>query len=149
VSEKAEKPEPSLAAYLSYLWVKAGCPSSRTVAQEVTRRTGYSMSHTTVNDVRKGKRVPRWYVAEAITQALDGDVGQARELWARDRMPKITPPELGVSMRGLAEQMEQVTAELQALRRAVVEANQHNHLPELRVDIGPDYYDNGGVTQWP
>jgi len=73
----------SLLAAIRLLHRQVGEPSSR----EVVRRLGRGvLSHTTVNAVLRGHRVPRWEPLRQVVVALDGDVEHFRRLWvdARD-----------------------------------------------------------------
>lgn len=75
---------------------QAGWPASRTVAANLT------CSHATVNDVLKGKRLPRWETLGPIVKVLGGDRGRFLALWeaverelrgtAPPPPPVITPP---------------------------------------------------------
>jgi len=61
---------------LRQLHVRAGEPSSRAVAD----RAG-GMSHTTVNQVLRGRRIPSWPILLRIVQGLDGDEDLFRVIW--------------------------------------------------------------------
>ncbi|WP_410669334.1 hypothetical protein [Amycolatopsis sp. cmx-4-68] len=60
----------------------AGKPSTRKIAGAVG-----GISHTTVNEMLRGARVPAWELVEKVGSYLGGDVGELRALWvATQRM---------------------------------------------------------------
>ncbi|GAA4462469.1 ATP-binding protein [Phytohabitans houttuyneae] len=72
----------SLLDEIRLLHRQAGEPSSR----EVMRRIGRGiLSHTTVNAVLRGQRVPRWDPLQQVVAALSGDVEHFRTLWMKAR----------------------------------------------------------------
>ncbi|GAA4704269.1 ATP-binding protein [Phytohabitans rumicis] len=72
---------------------RAGEPSTRTIARSLGRGV---LSHTTVNAVLRGSRVPHWGPLELVVQALGGDVERFKELWLEARgasdSPAAVPP---------------------------------------------------------
>lgn len=64
-----------LGRYVYGLWLRAGCPSSRTVAAH----TG--VNATTANDATRWATVRTWQTAELVVAYLDGDMAIARSLW--------------------------------------------------------------------
>lgn len=66
---------------LQDLWRNAGTPSSRNIQVIICRTTDRDISHTTVNDVIQGRRIPAFNTLEVIVQALGGDIEQFRKLW--------------------------------------------------------------------
>lgn len=56
---------------------RAGHPSSRSLAIKIG-----GISHTTVNDILRLKRVPPWPTLEIIINALSGSPSEVYELWA-------------------------------------------------------------------
>jgi hypothetical protein len=69
-------PEESLAAALQDLHLKAGKPSTRKIAEAVG-----GVSHTTVNEMLRGSRVPAWELVEKVSHFLSGNVDELRTLW--------------------------------------------------------------------
>lgn len=71
----------ALHAYLEDLHEKANLPSSRVIARDI------SHSHSTVNDLLKGKRMrtASWRVVRSVTLALNGDAAHAKSLWLAAR----------------------------------------------------------------
>lgn len=65
---------------LKSLHVRAGEPSSRTVASAIG-----SMSHTTVSSAIRGDRVPTWPVLSKIVHYYSGDEEEFRQLWSATR----------------------------------------------------------------
>lgn len=65
---------------LRKLHIRAGKPSSREVATSIG-----GISHTTVNNVIRGKRIPSWLVLSRIVRELGGDEALFRGLWAAVR----------------------------------------------------------------
>lgn len=89
---------PELSAWQEYhqalikLHIDADRPSTRAVAKRATT----SMSHVTVNDVLRGKRLPGWPVLRDIVCALEGDHDRFHDLWRAavqelDRRAPIAP----------------------------------------------------------
>lgn len=66
---------------LRRLHAHAGLPSSRVISQRIRNHEG-AVSHTTVNDVLSGRKVPSWRVLASILTVLDGDAEHVRTLWA-------------------------------------------------------------------
>lgn len=69
-------PEESFAAALRKLHLAAGKPSSRRIAGEVG-----GLSHTTVNEMLRGSRVPAWNLVDKVCRFFGGDVDELRALW--------------------------------------------------------------------
>ncbi|HET8662113.1 MAG TPA: AAA family ATPase [Micromonosporaceae bacterium] len=67
---------------LRRLHQRAGEPSSRAIARALGAGI---LSHTTVNAVLSGQRVPRWGPLELVVRHLGGDVERFRELWIKAR----------------------------------------------------------------
>ena len=65
---------------LKKLHIRAGEPSSREVAAGIG-----GMSHSTVNNTIRGKRVPSWPVLSKVVSQLGGDEGFFRSLWVASR----------------------------------------------------------------
>jgi hypothetical protein len=97
-------PITDLFALLDDLHARAGGPSMR----EIARRAGRgSISSSTVHNVFRGSRVPRWQYIELIVRALDGGDGERREflkLWQAawraendDERPRSSPREAASS----------------------------------------------------
>lgn len=97
MTDESETPVTAWKQYhdaLRELHLTVGAPSTRTIA----KRTD-SMSHTTVNDVLKGKRLPSWSVLEDIVLALiepesgEVHVPQFLHMWqaVRAEMGQPTP----------------------------------------------------------
>ncbi|MFF0231212.1 toll/interleukin-1 receptor domain-containing protein [Micromonospora sp. NPDC005254] len=63
-------------AAINDLYLRAGRPSSRAVATAIG-----GISHTTVNSVVKGTKVPSWPITVKIVEHLNGDVEIFRQLW--------------------------------------------------------------------
>ncbi|MEV4142665.1 hypothetical protein AB0J40_03300 [Amycolatopsis sp. NPDC049691] len=76
-------PEESLAAELRKLHLRAGKPSTRKIAAAVG-----DVSHTTVNEMLRGSRVPAWEFVKKVGLYLDGD---EQELWALWSATRKTP----------------------------------------------------------
>jgi hypothetical protein len=69
-------PEELLAAALRKLQLRAGKPSSRKIAGAVG-----GVSHTTVNEMLRGSRVPAWDLVDKVGRFLAGDEAELRTLW--------------------------------------------------------------------
>ncbi|EOD68574.1 helix-turn-helix domain-containing protein [Amycolatopsis vancoresmycina] len=69
-------PEELLASALRKLHLKAGKPSTRKIAGGVG-----GVSHTTVNEMLRGSRVPAWELVEKVGRFLEGDESELRTLW--------------------------------------------------------------------
>jgi DNA repair exonuclease SbcCD ATPase subunit len=92
-ADVAVSPDPAaeLKRQLQRLHRESGEPSLRAIAA----RTG-AVAHTTVREVLRGERLPRWGPTELVIEAIGGDPEQFRPLWvaARDRRdPQPEPPE--------------------------------------------------------
>ena len=72
----------SLLSAIRQLHLRAGEPSSRDVMRRIGRGV---LSHTTINAVLRGSRVPRWEPLQHVVAALDGDVEHFRSLWMKAR----------------------------------------------------------------
>lgn len=80
-----------LAIALGDLHRRGGRPSTRVIARQT------SISHDTVHRVLRCETVPQWSAVEAVTQALNGDPRQIRELWEACKKPSRLldhPPEV-------------------------------------------------------
>ncbi|WIX89561.1 hypothetical protein [Amycolatopsis sp. DG1A-15b] len=86
-------PEESLAAALRKLHLKAGKPSTRKIAGGIG-----GISHTTVNEMLRGARVPTWNLVEKVGRFLAGDVDELRALWMATQK---TPLPRGEAHNGL------------------------------------------------
>ena len=86
---------------LDQLHLRAGRPSTREIAVKAGRG---KISSSTVHNVFRNARVPRWNFLEEIVKALDGDIEEFHALWeaawqaehraepARASPPEIAPP---------------------------------------------------------
>ncbi|WP_431936087.1 sensor histidine kinase [Micromonospora sp. RP3T] len=70
-----------LRARLNQLHRESGEPSSR----EVSQRTRRAISHTTVNQVLRCAKAPRWNNLEVVVEALGGSITEFRALWVAVR----------------------------------------------------------------
>jgi plasmid stability protein len=77
--DKLERNEPVLDE-LKQLYVAAGRPSTRTLA-DIVREQGGTLAHTTIHTVITGRTPTTWLTLERIVRALDGDVRHFKELW--------------------------------------------------------------------
>jgi tetratricopeptide (TPR) repeat protein len=92
--------------------IAVGAPSCRTIARRIEKRSASTwsgldlagefkaLSHTTVNDVIKGKRVPKLETLLLIVDALDGDRRYFKKLWqdaqpGDDALPRATGSRTG------------------------------------------------------
>jgi hypothetical protein len=67
---------------LRSLHLQRGKPSCRAIADDIRRRDkGYSVAHSTVNNLLLGATAPAWPALERVTTTLGGDVSRMRELW--------------------------------------------------------------------
>lgn len=57
-------------------WIQAGSPTYRGMAIEA------GVSHTTIHDTLSGTRMPTWRTLQPIVEVINGDVEEARELYA-------------------------------------------------------------------
>lgn len=80
MAERKRTPEPidELTRALNTLWIAAGRPSTRVVAES----TGGVVSHSTVYAALQGRKAPRWPSVSAIVRALGGDVKTIEPLWS-------------------------------------------------------------------
>ncbi len=74
------RPARELFSELRQLHVSAGEPSSRSIAESIG-----GMSHTTVNQVMRSRRIPSWPVLAKIVKQLGGDEISFRILWNSTR----------------------------------------------------------------
>lgn len=70
-----------LRARLNQLYRESGEPSSR----EVSQRTRRAISHTTVNQILRCTKAPRWSNLEVVVEALGGNIADFRMLWVAVR----------------------------------------------------------------
>jgi hypothetical protein len=77
---------------LRTLHQQAGRPSARSIAASTAADDGYrTVSHSTVNEVLSGTRIPaRWQVVRSIVHVLGGDETRFLELWQQ-----MTPDDPG------------------------------------------------------
>jgi hypothetical protein len=69
-------------AELKRLHLQAGKPSCRAVADDIRRRDkGYTVAHSTVNNMLLGVSAPSWPALERVTTALNGDIARMKQLW--------------------------------------------------------------------
>jgi tetratricopeptide (TPR) repeat protein len=114
------EPVRSLLDGIRLLHRRAGEPSSR----EVMRRIGRGvLSHTTVNAVLRGPRVPRWEPLRHVVAALGGDVEHFRALWmkardAEERGPGADDPSVALTTRLVGR-----VPEVDLMRGLVIEAS--------------------------
>jgi transcriptional regulator with XRE-family HTH domain len=94
------------------LHLGVGAPSTRQIAA----RTDGKISHTTVNNVLRCVRLPRWGHLELVLEALGGDVEAFRQAWIAVRSP--TDQEIGPGNTTHRQD------ELDALRAEVVQLRQ-------------------------
>jgi hypothetical protein len=73
---------------LHQLYLHAGEPGVRQIASGIGRGV---ISYTTIHNVFRGPRVPKWGYLELIVEQLDGDVEEIRQLWvsAREKSSRI------------------------------------------------------------
>ncbi|MFF5077548.1 glycosyltransferase family 4 protein [Actinoplanes sp. NPDC000266] len=83
-----DHPLARLRARIDELHLHNGEPSTRTIS----RRVGKAISHTTVNNVLRGDKLPRWDQLELVVGSLGGDVEVFRPLWIDAR--KAGPPQV-------------------------------------------------------
>lgn len=102
--------------YIDRLRRAGGWQSSRTVAQEAERHTAKPMSHTTVNDVFRRKRVPTWPVMAGIAMGLGGTEDDARPLWLAAWNEAHPIPEPGDTAPVAAARMDELIEEVRAVR---------------------------------
>lgn len=73
---------------LNDLRVRAGWPTQRTIAREVTA-TSIHLSHATVSDCLAGNTVPTWDRVSALVTYLGGDPAEVFPLWiAAQKTPR-------------------------------------------------------------
>ena len=68
---------------LHALHLAAGLPSMRQIAIGIGRGV---VSSSTVHNIFRGSRVPRWVFLELVVEELHGDTGQFRNLWRAAQM---------------------------------------------------------------
>jgi hypothetical protein len=88
-----------LRAALKHLHLRAGKPSVRQIASDIT-----GISHSTVHDVLNGQRLPSWSNVERIVKYLNGDIASIRELWL---IAAEAPPEDSRTHQDFASQYRQ------------------------------------------
>jgi tetratricopeptide (TPR) repeat protein len=105
---------------------QAGEPSSRTIARGLGRGV---LSHSTVNAVLRGSRVPHWGPLELVVRALGGDLERFKVLWldargaedAASGTPRVASPSSLVGRRHELRLVQDWIADLAAGRgRAVL-----------------------------
>jgi trehalose 6-phosphate synthase len=74
---------------LHHLHLRAGEPGVRQIANGIGRGV---ISYTTVHNVFRGPRVPRWGYLELIVEQLNGDVEAFRQLWMAARQEELENP---------------------------------------------------------
>jgi signal transduction histidine kinase len=82
---------------LNQLYREGGEPSTR----EVSQRTRRAMSHTTVNQVLRCAKTPRWNYLELVVEALGGSIEEFRALWVAVRNGESPVPELVSGQRDM------------------------------------------------
>lgn len=120
-----------LRARLNQLHRENGEPSSR----EVSQRTRRAISHTTVNQIFRCTRAPRWSNLEVVVEALGGSIAEFRTLWVAVRNGESPGPtslgrqqEIFVNMARRSQTMvDQFLDHLSYLQRGELE-------PRLRGD---------------
>ncbi|MCZ7436768.1 ATP-binding protein [Micromonospora sp. WMMC241] len=80
-TDSASEALEQLRTRLNQLHREGGEPSSR----EVSQRTRRAISHTTVNQVLRCARAPRWNNLEVVVEALGGSIAEFRALWVAVR----------------------------------------------------------------
>lgn len=104
-------------AYLHALWVSAGCPSARRIAEFT------DVSHNTANQMVRRGVVPNWSKARTVLEFLGADMALAAELWAAaspvvaaaEGPPKPIPERLDrleAAVLRVSEQLEEVLRRL-------------------------------------
>lgn len=75
------------AADLRRLRMEAGNPSLRQIADRIRGNDALptTVSHSSLGDVFRGRRIPTWAVVRCIVWALDGDEREWQERWLRLR----------------------------------------------------------------
>ncbi len=80
---------------LHQIHMEAGLPSVREIETKIRARRGRSLiSSSTIHNIFRGPRVPRWNFLELVVEALHGDTAQVRVLWQaaqRDENAAGTP----------------------------------------------------------
>lgn len=70
------------------LWLEGGALSSRKIQANVV---GPPISHTTINDIIAGRRLPKWSLFSRVVAALDGDTEKFKTLWTEARGELLHP----------------------------------------------------------
>ncbi|MEH1128914.1 ATP-binding protein [Micromonospora sp. CPCC 206061] len=108
----------ALSRELRRLHRQAGEPSSRDLSCALGRGV---LSHTTINAILRGTRVPRWQSLEPVANALGGDIELVRRLWtaARDAedadVGAATVHTAGMSVVGRREELGRLTTYVDSL----------------------------------
>ena len=68
---------------LHVIHLAAGQPSMREIADRIGRGV---VSSSTVHNMFRGPRVPKWGFLELVVEDLDGDIAEFRELWQAARL---------------------------------------------------------------
>ena len=79
---------------LHELHFRAGEPGMRQIAAGLGAGV---MSHTTVHNLFRGPKVPRWGRLELVVEQLDGDVEVFKQLWQAARRMEISSSDSGTS----------------------------------------------------
>jgi transcriptional regulator with XRE-family HTH domain len=95
---------PELTDYLQVIWLAAGRPSSRSLAE----RCG--ISHTTINDILRGHRMGGWPTLSTLVRLLGGDVREVEAILGADSKLETkdrTPGQLTV-LREILEELRSI-----------------------------------------
>jgi len=68
---------------LHVIHLAAGQPSMREIANTIGRGV---VSSSTVHNMFRGPRVPKWGFLELVVEELDGDIAEFRKLWQAARL---------------------------------------------------------------
>jgi hypothetical protein len=102
-----QAPLSDLRAALQNLYLHRGEPSTRTIA----KKTGGAISHTTVNNVLRCVKPPRWGQLELVVLALGGDVETFREAWIAMRSATEESTDRGANLEKLDAEIERLRHE--------------------------------------
>jgi hypothetical protein len=86
-SEESAAAERALFKALRQIHRRAGEPSSRAIASAIG-----GMSHTTVNSLLKGTKIPSWPILAKVVEQLGGDLPEFQRLWIETRESSADAP---------------------------------------------------------
>lgn len=99
------------------LYVDAGKPPSREVAARC------DVSHASVNDMVRGRRLPTWPTAVTVIEALDGSVGLFVDLWAgaelEAKLGRMPNQALPAGLSEIVEELVEIRAALERIADAL------------------------------